>query len=135
MILRVCVLALAGAVVAGCQTSGGSAPAAVPANYRVMVADEVRKTFFDPYSIRDASISAPIPGTSMMGAMHTVCVRANAKNRMGGYTGIRTTAVVIRSGAVTVSDQSVADIACASATYEPFPEIDSAAAPAPARRR
>lgn len=128
-------LALAAAL-PGCKTTEQGAPGAppLPANYRQMVVDQVRKTFFDPYSIRDASISTPISGTSLMGQVQTVCVLANAKNRMGGYTGIKATAFVFRDGAITTSDSQYAPMICSDAVYEPFPEIDasaSAAGPSP----
>ncbi len=120
-------------VLASCQTAAENvtpvavAAAPMPANYRGQVADRVRATFFDPYSIRDAGISIPIAGQSLLGPMHTVCVRANAKNRMGGYIGIRETSYIFRNGQISLSDAEYAALTCANAVYEPFPEIDSAA--------
>lgn len=115
----------------GCQTAAeGQKPAQpLPANYRQLVADHVRKSFNDPYSIRDASISAPISGTSMMGATQTVCVRANAKNRMGAYVGLKATAIVFRDGRITTASEEYGPMLCADAQYVPFPEIEAGGRP------
>lgn len=93
-----------------------------PANYRAAVAAHVKATFVDPYSIRDASISAPIAGTSLMGPVWTVCMRANAKNRLGAYAGLKETSFTFRDGQIMADDQYAA-ITCAAAAYEPFAEV------------
>jgi hypothetical protein len=121
----------ASVLLAGCQTSGeGQSPSAsgpaLPANYRQIVIESVRKTFLDPGSIRDATISAPIPGTPVMGPVTTVCVRAKAKNKMGAYTGATTTAFIFRAGQLSSTETQNIAALCAGAPYEPFPEIDSA---------
>jgi hypothetical protein len=108
---------------AGCTTTGTPAEPP-PANYRALVVAEARQKFFDPYSIRDATISEPIPG---MGNLSTVCVRANAKNRLGGYTGQNVTAFVFSGGRIVMSDQELTILPCISATYGPFPELEAAA--------
>jgi hypothetical protein len=69
-----------------------------------------------------------------------VCVRANAKNRMGAYTGIRSTVFLIRDGRVVESgddtpvaltEKGVLTVTpiyikehCENAAFEPFPEIE-----------
>lgn len=124
------VIVLAGALaLAGCQTASTSdqiAEAAkhVPPNYRHLVADHIRKTFKDPYTIRDASISGPVPGTSFSGSIASICVRANAKNSMGAYIGIKATQFVFRNGVLDIATEIQTDYACAGASYEPFPEIE-----------
>jgi hypothetical protein len=120
------------------QTSGSVQQVAAseppPASYREQVIARVKKSFFDPYSVRDASISQPIPGVSFYGAMNTVCVRANAKNRFGAYTGLKETAVIFRGGKIDTTNQEYGAMACTGAVYEPFPEIEEGyRAPAPAR--
>jgi hypothetical protein len=110
-----------------------AATADLPANYRAVVAARVRETFFDPYSIRDASISAPIAGQSFLGPVMTICVRANAKNRMGAYIGAKPTSFVFRGGQLTATDSEYAGMTCASAVYEPFPEIEVASSRPPVR--
>jgi hypothetical protein len=131
-------VALAVTTLAACQTAStgperaAQARASLPPAYRQMIVEKVMADFVDPYSIRDAGISAPIPGTSIMGPVATVCVRANARNRMGGYTGAQPTAYTFRDQKLTVVvDRELAQIACANAVYRPFPEIDSAARAVP----
>jgi hypothetical protein len=58
-------------------------------------------------------------------------VLANAKNSFGAYTGIKPTAFVFRDGVITASDAQYAGIACADATYEPFPDLQAALGAAP----
>lgn len=122
---------LAALAVGGCQTATDAPTAggvsALPLNYRQIIVEEVRKSFFDPYSVRDTAISQPIAGQAILGPTATVCVRANAKNRMGGYTGVKATAFVFRASQLTTTDQQYAGLLCDNAAYEPFPEIDSAA--------
>lgn len=130
--LIACALALA---LQGCQTDAEIAAAEpLPANYRRIVADHVRTSFFDPYTVRDAGIAAPKPGQlSRADAIAVesgwiVCVRANAKNRTGGYTGLKATAYLIRGGAVvaaqTGDDHYEVRTKC-TGPYEPFPEIEA----------
>lgn len=133
---------------AGCQTDGGpgttqAAQEPPPTNYRAQVTDRVKKSFFDPYSIRDASISqpfiqnaafdgiTPIPHQGWM-----VCVRANAKNRMGGYIGQKATGYMFKGGQIL--DLDFNSPFCEPARYEPFPEIEEGYKPAaaqPAKKR
>lgn len=118
----------------GCATPTASESGPYPTAYRAIAKNYVRQTFFDPYSIRDAEISQPkpgqmaIPGIIKVETGWIVCVRANAKNRMGAYTGIRDTVMVIRDGQVlgSLSDQPTHyDIRtnCRDIKYEPFSEI------------
>ena len=99
----------------------------LPADYRQQIVSQVKATFFDPYSIRDAAISEPFPSRSVI----AVCIRANAKNRMGGYIGIKPTAYYFNSGGYAFSETDLAPVVCDKAKYQPFPEIDSA----PSKRR
>ena len=129
------VVAAAAAVLSACQTTtdGGpvttastaSAPQAdLPPNYRALIRAAVRDKFFDPYSIRDAAISQPIQGATLVGSHQTICIRANAKNRLGGYTGRRSTAFVFRQGQLVGTDNRYAEGTCRDAQYAPFPEIE-----------
>ena len=72
-----------------------------PENYADLVREHVRTTFFDPYSIRDASLSKPELGRFMFSGGWVVCLRANAKNRLGGYTGVSDTVFFVNQGRIT----------------------------------
>lgn len=139
MRISICFAAL---FLAGCQTAQNPAPSpagagelvGLPGDYRQQILARAKAEFFDPYSIRDAVISQPISGTSLSGATSTICVRANAKNRMGAYTGLQTTAYIFRGGQITLSDQQYSGMICGSATYAPFPELESGATSPPSAR-
>jgi hypothetical protein len=117
------------------RASSSDAGEPLPANYRQIVAVHVRTTFLDPYSVRDASIAPPRAGSLSRPDIiwvergWIVCLRANAKNRMGGYTGLTTSAMLVRAGAVVTShsgeDHYEVRTSCADARYEPFPEIEA----------
>lgn len=136
--LGLCVVPL---MLAACnQTSGSVQQVAAseppPASYREQVIARVKKSFFDPYSVRDASISqpfvqnaafdgvTPIPHSGWM-----VCIRANAKNRMGAYTGLTETGYMFKGGQIVSADFK--GHFCADAKYEPFPEIEEGYRPPP----
>jgi hypothetical protein len=108
-----------------------------PLEYRAIVRDYLRKTLFDPYTVRDAQISRPKPGDLYLEGtlgIHEpgwlVCFRSNAKNRMGAYTGLSDMALIIRDGRVlaSASDPTHSNYMikkdCSQEKYEPFPEID-----------
>ncbi len=124
-----CALALA-----GCQTvAEGTAPSEpAPSNYRQLAAAHVRASFNDPYTISDAEIAPPKlamgPSLNADGfkTPWVVCIRANAKNRMGAYTGRTMTAIAMSGGKVVNSwdEAHAAGMLCADARYEPFPEIE-----------
>lgn len=122
----------------GCQTATQNTTTAQgpssspPANYRQLAIDHVKKTFFDPYSIRDAEISAPklAAGPSLnsngFNTPWVVCIRANAKNRMGAYTGRKVTAIALSDSGVVNSwdEMQYSQTVCGDVSYERFPEIE-----------
>jgi len=112
------------------SADGRAAVPNLPNDYRAVVADHVRKNFFDPYSIRDAEISSTADTTSIFGPVTNLCVRANAKNRLGAYTGVKANIYVFQSGKIlnVLEDQAFGS-SCANRSYTPFYEIDSAAKP------
>lgn len=131
----------------GCAATPNENIGPRPTAYREIVRDYIRTSFVDPYSIRDAQITKPNKvgqltkkGTLTYETGWAVCVRANAKNRMGGYTGIKSTVFLIRDGRVVESgddtpvaltEKGVLTITpwhirehCEGAEFEPFPEIE-----------
>jgi hypothetical protein len=138
--MRLVPAVLCASVLAGCldpQTvPSGQVNAAPPVNYRQTVAEYVRTAWVDPYSIRDAAISQPFPiryGLMGQDTVWFVCVRDNARNRLGGYTGLTETPIAFTGNAI---DRNRSDIVrtemggrtmCKPAVYEPFPEIEGKA--------
>lgn len=118
-------------LLAGCQTVTPEAKAeisqGVPSDYREQTALYFRRFLKDPYSVRDAEISEPtsaFAGLLYGGNVPAVCVRFNAKNSFGAYTGIRTFAVGFKDGKVTGQVQvEVWFDTCRKERYEPFHEM------------
>jgi len=120
-------------VLFGCVTDTQKADAGLfPENYRAMAKDYLRRTLFDPYSVRDAEIAAP----TVQQSIHiidpspgwTICVRYNAKNRMGAYAGTTENALLVRGDRVTVSLHELTTPMprigmCRDAKWEPFQEL------------
>lgn len=124
----VCLISLAGCMDVQ-PVATGEVDIAPPSNPRPAALGYVRQSFFDPYSVRDASISQPfvLPyGLTGQSQSWVVCVRSNAKNRMGGYAGLQETLIVFNGDAVDVS-RSMRDVtsACRNAQYSPFPELEA----------
>src|SRR4029079_12361303 len=101
-------------VLAGCAMQVEPPQEPPPANYRQIIAAHVRQTFLDPYSIRDANIAPPKPGWAFVGGSlgqyktgWAICLRVNAKNRMGAYTGAKESIYVIQDGRVVASGQNL----------------------------
>jgi hypothetical protein len=145
---KIAIAAVVVCLLAGCAGTTPESAADMgnpyPTNYRQLAADYVRSSFFDPYSIRDAEISTPKlamgPGILGDGSWATpwlVCVRANAKNRFGAYTGRMATAVQVYQGKAVgayggpaqfgTTTVDAGALACDGATYTPFPEINGKA--------
>lgn len=128
ILVTVCLVSLAGCMeVQPVATS--EINVAPPSNARAAALGYARQSFFDPYSVRDASISQPfvIPyGLAGQSQAWVVCVRANAKNRLGAYAGLQETLVVFEGETVDTS-RSGRDVAsaCRSAQYGPFPELEA----------
>ena len=135
---RWCVLMACAVALAGCQTDGGGTSAVAaqagpaPANYREIAADYIRSSFKDPYTIRDAEIAAPIPGRGPslnadgFKTPWVVCVKANAKNSMGAYTGRKITALAVSDSRVVNAwdETQYSAVACEGAVYQAFAEIE-----------
>lgn len=122
-----CLLALAGCLEVQ-PVPSSAVTVAPPSNPRGAALAYARQTFFDPYTVRDASISRPfvIPyGFSGTEQVWVVCIRANAKNRMGGYTGLQNTLIAFDGNSVDArrSGDDPGN-ACRSGVFEPFPELE-----------
>lgn len=106
-----------------------------PHDYKTTIREHVLRSFFDPYSIRDASISEPVRSHTGEPNGWLVCLEANAKNRMGGYTGLSRTAYYLQIGGRLVgseTDDDYANYICTgrtltgmrTLTFAPWPELE-----------
>jgi len=107
---------------AGCVTANPEQIGPYPNNYKQAVETYVKESFFDPYSLRDVALSTPQTGHLYFQQGWVVCLQANAKNRMGGYTGMKRTALLINNGKVL---QSMPDAPfCQQVSVTPWPEME-----------
>ena len=109
-----------------------------PNDYKAIVATYIRRSFFDPYSLRDVKISEPVHGwtvTSGGGLLnpadgHTtsegwmVCVELNGKNRQGGYAGLSRSMYLIHDDQIVRSDSDDPSV-CRGASLTPWPEMEN----------
>ena len=125
-----------GLVLSGCisapQPTAETGP--FPTRYREMAKEYLRRPLFDPYSVLDAEIAEPAMKASIYlldpAPAWTICVRLNAKNRMGAYTGISEDALLVRGDRVTISLNELTKPSptigmCRDAKWAPFPELGS----------
>src|SRR5262245_53489501 len=85
-----------------------------PAERAAILAD-IKRTFLDPYSVRDAEISNAAPSMSLdQQVSFNVCLVANAKNGFGAYSGRQKTLYRLTStGRVSSTSQDTfSDIFC-----------------------
>ena len=107
------VIVLTAAVLAACAAPQPPRQlAAPPADYESVVNAYLHTVLFDPYSIQELKITAPEQvrtplhlddGTSAAGGWMS-CVSYNAKNRMGGYTGLKHHIIAYDGPSVVWSD-------------------------------
>jgi hypothetical protein len=91
--------------------AGAQAKPGKEVSYRQLVDQYIHATFFDPYSVQDLSIGPPVPALSWWKPgifanrkdwedAYIIRFRCNAKNRLGGYVGLRVLAIVVHNGAI-----------------------------------
>jgi hypothetical protein len=110
---------------AGCTTQMNmDVQEPLSADLRAQILKGAKDVLFDPYSVRDAEISDFIPRKpgSKDGF---VCVKANAKNRMGAYVGKTGTLVFINNGKVTDAMDRHGFCTHPKFRYHPFPELEA----------
>jgi predicted small secreted protein len=122
-------LALAGLALAACNPAFGVRTNQVIASQRPATSSEIDKILnaardylVDPYSVRDAEISNVIN----LGGTPVVCVKFNAKNRMGGYTGRQTLMIYMnQNGQPYMANQASYSVAgCNALRYRRFNEAE-----------
>ncbi len=125
-ILLASLLALAGCETTAPTSENKAKVAAIPGDYRQQTVAYFKNTLKDPYSVRDAQITKPtvifvglVNGTSAPG----VCVKMNAKNSFGAYTGSEAFAVAFRDGKIFTVGPPAFDT-CTKSTFRPFAEMN-----------
>lgn len=122
------IAAVIGVVTAGCQTAVPQSIANTqrpPSQaLRATIVKAARDFVLDPYSIRDAEISNVVM-VNPKARIEAVCVKANAKNPYGGYTGRQATSVSLRDGVILGATTSDARCLDPRLDYHPFKELEN----------
>jgi hypothetical protein len=121
-------IAVAGLVLSGCVTQEQvdkvmASQRSPTAAEKAAIVNASRDYFFDPYSIRDAEISDVVRLNDQ--GLEAVCVKANAKNRMGAYTGRTATSVRLIKGKPTSTLENAPACSMPQMRYRPFPELEN----------
>lgn len=104
-----------------------------------LVLAERSRLWKDPDSIRDAAIGVPhacVGGLSHVADMPNVCVcvELNARNSLGGYTGLKRTEVLIRDTRVVDVITPAREMTYPCGAMTPFPEMNGGSTPPTPRR-
>lgn len=118
----------ASAALSSCQTQAELQTALIeakpaPASVKSAIVKDARDYLVDPYSVRDAEIS--YMQFNKHSGLHWVCVKANAKNRMGGYTGRQAVEVWVRNGQLVGNLPNSPACNNPSMKWQAFPELES----------
>ncbi len=90
---------------------------------KAAIVNGARDYLVDPYSVRDAEISNVVTlGTT---GLEAVCVKANSKNRMGGYTGRSAVSVRLSKGRPVSTLEDAPACSDPRMHYQRFPELEN----------
>jgi hypothetical protein len=131
-----------GLLLAACGTTepaGNARPEAMPADYRAQVLAVARSYINNPRGIKDAGITEPMLKSVGRGERYIVCVRFNAMDMDGKYTGAKARVARFRHGKLEQFSEDVVEqdapkvgtlfqqppeSLCKGAVYLPFPELE-----------
>lgn len=91
---------------------------------KASIVNAARDYLVDPYSVRDAEISSIVDATPD-GKIQAVCVKANSKNRMGGYTGRTAVSVRLVNNKPVGTLENAMGCHLPNMKYFPFPELEA----------
>jgi hypothetical protein len=94
-----------------------------PANYRADLLAFLRTYLNDPTNVRDASISEPIQRQIAGARRYFLCVRYDARDSSGRYTGVADRAALYLDGRFDRLIEKAQDF-CPAAAYAPFSELE-----------
>lgn len=117
------------------------APQVFPANYRSDILSFMRTYLNNPSQVRDAAVTEPTQRSIGGRQRYVTCLRYNARDSAGRYTGASDRLAVFFEGRFDQLIERAAEH-CSGAAYMPFPELERLGAtaarhasppPAPAR--
>lgn len=92
------------------------------ARTKAAIVNAARDYWVDPYSIRDAQISSVLTLDAKKG-LQAVCVKANAKNRMGAYAGRKPVSIRLLKGTPVSTNEGARGCSLPKLRYYAFPEL------------
>ncbi|MEX0752262.1 MAG: hypothetical protein WD073_04970 [Xanthobacteraceae bacterium] len=121
-----CMLSALVLTLAAC--SSGSKQAAVnpnlyPVDYKREILAAMRQLLADPTQVRDAFISDPVLTPVDKDQRYALCLRANARDAKGQYTGSADSIAYFYGGHLNLFVRAKGD-ECSKAAYKPFPELE-----------
>jgi len=135
--LALLAVSLSALAIGGCTTDVGPSPAELkanweaqnipPQNYRQDLIAYMRTYLNDPTGIRDAGVAPPSLKDFGAGQRFMTCVRFNARNSDGKYTGSKEGVAVYVSGKLDRYFDTPRETRelCKDAAYAPFPELEA----------
>lgn len=117
------ILAAIGVLFTGCVTPNQAQIGPYPADYIAIMREHIRRSYFDPYSLQDIAMTSPTQGHMFFQQGWIVCLEANGKNRMGGYTGLQRTAFLINNGVVVNAMERAQMCAANTLYYAKIPDL------------
>lgn len=103
-----------------CSVNSPESAGPPPSDWKELASGAIRSSYFDPHSLRDAEIASPVAGTFNFQSGWVVCFRANARNRLGAYTGLRQVGFMIRGGSVVATAEQVHRCQGSDIAWRPF---------------
>jgi hypothetical protein len=94
-----------------------------PANYKAELLAFMRTYLNDPTNVRDAAISEPVQRPVAGARRYYVCVRYNARDSAGQYTGVADRAAFYLDGRFDRIVERAQDY-CPATSYAAFPELE-----------
>jgi hypothetical protein len=94
-----------------------------PANYKAELLAFMRTYLNDPTNVREASISEPVQRPIAGSRRYYVCVRYNARDSGGRYTGVTDRAAFYLDGRFDRIIEKSQDY-CPATSYAAFPELE-----------
>lgn len=103
--------------------SGADVAQPFPVNYRVELLAFMRTYLNDPTNVRQAAISEPVQRYIGGTRRYFLCVRYDARDSSGRYTGVADRAALYLDGRFDRLIEKAQDF-CPAQAYAPFPELE-----------
>jgi hypothetical protein len=94
-----------------------------PTNYRADTLSFMRTYLNNPSQVREAAMSEPTLRSIGGRERYVACLRYNARDSAGRYTGVSDRLAIFFEGRFDQIIEKGAEM-CAGATYAPFPELE-----------